>query len=440
MQPIEQHFEGDDEIAAEASTLPELAQAALSNRCVAFVGKLGGMNRRQARQLVRQSGGQMVESIDDRVDLVVVGADQLPSDNFGELLSDAVLNAASHGGLEIISETELWQRMGMVEAESDARRLYTPAMLSDLLNVPISTIRRWQRRGLIVPVRQVNKLSYYDFEEVASARNLAQLISAGESPAVIEAKLLRLAELFPSLRRPLSQLSIIVEGRDVLLRQGEGLIEPGGQLRIDFAALESLPQPDRVRFSTIDVDACLTVPTLRPFEASMSGDEFLAAAIALEDEGKMDEAAEVYRSMMLALGSTSDVCFRLAELLYQQGDLGAARERYYSAIELDEDFVEARASLGCVLVESGQLGLAEAAFHGALDFHPDYPDVHFHLARLLDGQRRTDEARIHWDHFLRLAPKSPWADEARSRLDPNDHSKSLTVDGNIIHAIKADRQ
>ena len=32
-------------------------------------------------------------------------------------------------------------------------------------------------------------------------------------------------------------------GRLILLRHGEGLIEPGGQLRIDFGALESRPEP-----------------------------------------------------------------------------------------------------------------------------------------------------------------------------------------------------
>ncbi len=55
------------------------------------------------------------------------------------------------------------------------------------------------------------------------------------------------------------------------------------------------------------------------------------------------------------------------------------------AIELDEDFVEARSNLGCVLEEQGETALAEAAFRGALEYHPDYADAHYHLAKLLDG-------------------------------------------------------
>ena len=98
------------------------------------------------------------------------------------------------------------------------------------------------------------------------------------------------------------------------------------------------------------------------------------------------------------------------------GILSAARERYYVAIELDEDFVEARSNLGCVLAEQGDLALAEAAFRGALEFHPDYADAHYHLARLLDHAHRAAEAARHWQLFMNLAPASPWADEARDRM------------------------
>ena len=62
------------------------------------------------------------------------------------------------------------------------------------------------------------------------------------------------------------------------------------------------------------------------------------------------------------------------------------------AVELDEDYVEARANLGCVLAETGQRELAVAAFEGALRYHPDYADVHYHLARTLDELHRRDEA------------------------------------------------
>jgi tetratricopeptide (TPR) repeat protein len=83
---------------------------------------------------------------------------------------------------------------------------------------------------------------------------------------------------------------------------------------------------------------------------------------------------------------------------------------------LDEEYVEARANLGCVLAELGDHEMAVAAFQGALQSHPDYPDVHFHLAKTLDELNRQEEALDHWREFLDLAPESPWGDLARQRL------------------------
>lgn len=389
----------------------------LAEKRVAFVGKLGGINRREARQLVRAQGGTLVERPAATVDLIVIGADELPLGEHDELLDEETRRAAAEGRLEIIAETQLWQRLGLVESEQSVRRLYTPAMLAELLDVPVATIRRWHRRGLIVPAREVHRLPYFDFQEIATARRLAELVAAGVSPASIERKLAELSRFVPEIERPLAQLSVIVEGRQLLLRQGEGLIEPGGQLRIDFDSVESARTHD-----DDDESVAATLPAIRwpaPGSASASGTspaEMLHLAAELEDTGQLSAAAEVYRAVLAAAGPRAEVCFQLAELLYRLGDVTAARERYYMAVELDEDYVEARANLGCVLAETGQPDLAIAAFEGALAYHRDYPDVHYHLARTLDELGRGSDADQHWREFLTLAPNSPWADEAQARL------------------------
>jgi tetratricopeptide (TPR) repeat protein len=384
----------------------------IADRRIAFVGKLGSMNRREARDLVRRHNGTMLERVDETVDLIVIGADVLPLGEKSELLDDWVIQANADGRIRVINETQFWQELGMVEPELDIGRLYTPAMLAGLLDLPLSTIRRWHRRGLITPTRQVNKLAYFDFQEVASARRIARLIASGATPQSIETKLSRLAGLYPNLQRPLSQLSVIVEGRNLLLRQGEGLIEPGGQMRIDFDSLGIV----ETEFDSSHVLSIETAAESFSLDQLATPDEFIRAAIDFEDEDDSEAAIEVYRALSLAFGPSADTCFRIAELLYQQTDLPGARERYFMAVELDDSFVEARASLGCVLVEMGQTQLALAAFHGALEHHADYPDVHFHLARLLDEMDQPGQAEPHWQTFLDLAPKSPWAEEARQRL------------------------
>lgn len=387
----------------------------LSGRRVGFVGKLGGVTRKEAFQLVRDLGGVPLEQLTAQVDLIVIGADQFPLDDIS-LLDESIREAAGAGSIEVLDETEMWQRLGMVEPESNVRQLYTPAMLAELLGVSVAVIRRWHRRKLIMPAREVHRLPYFDFTEVATAQRLAQLVAAGASPRAIEKKLEQLARFVPGVERPLAQLSVIVEGRQLLLRQGEGLVEPGGQLRIDFAALEEA----EVEPASAEVHApegnILSFPDSDDSLENGSPDDLVARAALLEDEGRLSEAIDTYRTALAFGGPRPEVCFHLAEALYRSGDVSAARERYYMAIELDEEYVEARANLGCVLAETGQDILAIAAFEGVLRYHDDYPDAHYHLARALDRQQQPDEAEYHWRRFLTLSPGSPWADEARDRV------------------------
>lgn len=433
--------------------------AGLEGLRVAIVGRLAGMSRRDAQKLLRSKGAVPVDPTDANVGLVVLGEggalaamDELAAAGAaGELLRRAV----ESGRVQTCTETQLWQRLGLVEEDATVRRLYTPAMLADLLGVAVSVVRRWHRRGLIRPVREVCRLPYFDFQEVLTARKLAAMLAGGMSPQAIERKLKALARLVPDVERPLAQLALIVQDKELLLREGGGLIDSSGQMRIDF---ESMPEEDAGEDPSQPPTLPLAVPLHPRDVAEHTGDkvrdrrvqgpvsrtqaaeaapqtsqgpkhgaeplppaptdakQLCALAMALEDEERLLEAADAYRAALAAGGPTADLCFRLAEVLYRLGHVEAACERYYMALELDEEFVEARANLGCVLAEMGRLELAAAAFEGALRFHPDYADVHYHLAQVLDDLGQTAAAHSHYRRFLALAPASPWASMASERL------------------------
>lgn len=425
---------------------------------VAIVGRLAGMARRDAQKLLRTQGAIPVEVSDADLDLLVVGegggaltaVDELTA---GGVAGERLRQAVENGRVRTCTESQLWQRLGFVEDESVARRLYTPAMLADLLGVPLAVVRRWHRRGLIRPVREVCRLPYFDFQEVLTARKLAAMLAGGMSPQAIERKLAALARLVPNVERPLAQLAVIVQDKELLLRDGGGLVDSTGQMRLDFdqppaeqalggsAQATTLPLISRARLDSLDGGTADLVcepgeerlPVLSspppsstlglaaadqpsaPLEQADPG-TLARQAMALEDEERLAEAADAYRAALAAGGPTADLCFRLAEVLYRLGQLQAACERYYMALELDEEFVEARANLGCVLAEIGRLDLAAAAFEGALRFHPDYADVHYHLGQVLDQLGQWAAAGTHYRRFLALAPASPWASMARQRL------------------------
>ena len=205
----------------------------------------------------------------------------------------------------MITETQLWQRLGLVEAQQDIHRLYTPAMLADLLGVPVAVIRRWHRRGLIVPAREVRRLPYFDFQEVATARRLADLLAAGVSPQAIEKKLAAFARCLPGVGRPLAQLSVIVHGKEILLAARRRAGRAGRAIALRFRRLGG---PNRTRRAGR--------------AAAVAPEQMCRLAAELEEDGQLAAAAEMYRAAMAATGPKAEICFQVAELLYRLGDLG----------------------------------------------------------------------------------------------------------------------
>lgn len=310
-----------------------------------------------------------------------------------------------------------------VDADADAmaiQRLYTPAMLAELVGVSVAAIRRWERRGTLRPVKVMQRLSHFDFEEVGVARRLAQLLAAGCSLRTVDRRLAEIARLLPESERPLADPRVVVEGRRLFLRLGDDLAEPGGQLLLDFDECEASDGGDAL-------PATISISVGQGTAKGGGGnslqeliDQLQQEAIDWEDEGRLDRAAESYRTLLMAAGPQPEFHFALADVLYRANDLNAARERYYSALEIDEEYVEARASLGCVLAETGELELAAATLEGALQYTADFADVHYHLANVLDRLDRPADALGHWRTFLDLAPESPWAAAARDRLSAAD--------------------
>ena len=69
----------------------------LAGERVALVGKLAGMSKRDAQQLVRQQGGMALDRADASATLVVVGEYELPPADEPDELSPQVREAAEQG-------------------------------------------------------------------------------------------------------------------------------------------------------------------------------------------------------------------------------------------------------------------------------------------------------------------------------------------------------
>lgn len=389
----------------------------LENKRIGLLGKLGAMTRKEACQWLKQHQATVSDKLSGELDLVVIGADELPDDDIQAMLNEKLRERIRLGTTTLIHEHDLWTALGILDDPSQ-KQLYTPAMVASLIKTRVSAVRRWHRIGLLPSIKVAHKLPYFDFEQVQCAKQIAAWTAQGANVTDLKKQLDEFGDRIAN--RSLIDLDIRIDGRRILLYDDGKLIGSHGQLHLNFE------EPEEPHNDPAEPNILVMIPSgsstglLDPRQSEDQGpwtrDSMLAAAEELEDAGRIEEAIEWHRVILAKYGPNAEIVFGLGELLLRAGEIHAARERFYNAIEIDEDFVEARASLGCVLAETGQIDLAIAAFEGALAKDDRYPDVHYHLARSLDELGRSDDATKHWLRFLQLSPQSPWADEALERL------------------------
>ena len=400
-----------------ATDTASVNDAPLAGKRVVLLGTLGGFTKRESNQLLKRAGARVLDAYSNQAQLIVIGNDYEDLDQWLDS-DDGLRTSIDVGDTTLLHENELWELIAHRADDGSVGQLYTPAMLAELLDVSVRTVRRWCRAGLIQPVKEVLNLPYFDYTELAAARQLAKWGKEGATVHSIQRQLAALAELAPTVGRPIQQLAITAEGKQLLMRHGSTLVEPTGQFRFSFEeATEEIVSTATLSIEQFNARGSLKVASASPSSAGPTTlDEMIEQAVLAEDQNELAVAIDWYRTALAAFGPNADVNFQLAELLYRQGDSSAARERYYMALEINSGLVEARANLGCVLAECGEHELAVAAFEGTLQQFADYADVHFHLARALDDLGQTSKANNHWQRFLELAPASPWAEEAQHRL------------------------
>lgn len=389
---------------------------------ISFTGTLASMTHRQAMELAEQHGGQSSQHVSHQTTLLVVGEEGWPLEADGRIsvkLDQARQLHDKGEPVRILSESE-WLALLNVDPPDRKQQLYTPAMLSQLLNISVHEIRRWERAGLIKPAKKVFRLSYFDFQEVTGARRLYELAQSGVKLDELAAGLERLRTILPNIDRPLAQLDVLVRGRHLVYRDAAGLIEPTtGQRVFDF----DTPPPCRdgephtiLMHPVTNVEGPDTDPPGQLNRREWTASDWFQEGCRLAEDNEIDAAIEAFRLALIDDPLNPAHHFNLADVLYRQGHPQAAIERFYMTVELDHNFLEAWTQLGCLLDETGQARAAQEAFRVALDLHPDYPDAHFHLAELLERTNRHDDAAEHWRSYLKYDQRGPWAEVARQRL------------------------
>jgi DNA-binding transcriptional MerR regulator len=360
---------------------------------VSYAGQLANLTHDDFVEIVTEQGGRYIRfSNHGNFAAIVIGAAGLPVLPSGEpmaLPSD-----------RLISESEFCSLLN-VQPPCEDDRLYTVAMLSQLMNIPESRINAWVKAGLIKPSRAERGVMRFEFRQAAVARTLVELTAAGVTIDKLRRTLRQLQLKMPDLKEPLQQLTILEHNGPLLVRLESGdLAEVSGQLQLEF---DNQPQPEPVQ--------------LRLVPALTTAADWHEQAVSQERNGLLNEAEDSYRRALMLAGPNGQLSFDLASLLTKRGKIPAAIERYHHVIELEPNRADAWNNLAILLADSADLPSACDAFRRALQITPDDAKLHYNLADALDTLGYVQEAAPHWRAYLHYDPtNSPWAQHARERL------------------------
>jgi tetratricopeptide (TPR) repeat protein len=271
-----------------------------------------------------------------------------------------------------------------------------------ILQISSHQLQGWERAGLI-PQRQT-----YSFQDLGQLRILRALREEDVSAASIRHSVMAMKAV-AGMDNPLLEACVIRTGTRLAFRHRGAMVDPiRRQLLFDFERV------DRIDPSSAGSDL---YSLRRPGVALPSGvqDRFLAAVQA-EEAGERQRAILLYKEILEIDPEYAAAYINMGTILFHQRNYALAEELYRRATVADPSYVLAYFDLGNVLDELLRLDESIAAYLQAVTLAPRYADAHYNLALAFErkGQRRN--ALRHWQAYIRLDNRGPWADHARGQI------------------------
>jgi tetratricopeptide (TPR) repeat protein len=127
-------------------------------------------------------------------------------------------------------------------------------------------------------------------------------------------------------------------------------------------------------------------------------------AIALVNQGRLDEAEAFCRKLIATDTSDPSIYNILGILSNQRGELQFAIACYNSALQLNPASPEAHYNLGNALKKQGNLDAAIISYKNSLQLKPTWPEAHYNLGVALQERDDLDGAIISYQRAIKLKP------------------------------------
>lgn len=273
---------------------------------------------------------------------------------------------------------------------------YTLRHIEAMLGLDRRAVAALVAAGYVQPTRGPRNEHRFTFQDVVLLRTAHELRAASIAPRRLLQSLRRLRARLPA-ELPLSGLRIRAVGADVVVKEGDALWEAqSGQLLLDLevapaaagsvallrarGAADAAPAPDADDwFSRAQaVEAADAQAAAQGYRKALQADPrheqaYLNLGALLCDEGRCDEAVQLYDDALRNGAETALVHFNRAIALEDQGDDRAALVSYERCLALD----------------------------------PALADAHYNAARLHERLGHPQRALRHYSAYRRLAAPAP---------------------------------
>jgi tetratricopeptide (TPR) repeat protein len=304
---------------------------------------------------------------------------------------------------------------------------YSRQDVQRILQISAHQLQGWERAGLI------SQQQCYAFQDLGQLRILRALREDDVPAASIRHSILAMKAV-AGMANPLLEARLVRTGARLAFRHHGSVVDPiRRQLLFDF---EKYDRPGIEWRSTVDSGAAASDPLVFwntiPASSRMIQDLFLTAVQA-EESGEKHRAIDLYREILELEPDYAPASINLGTLHFHLRQYQQAEEYYRRATIADPTYVLAYFDLGNVLDELARMDEAIAAYKQAVTLAPGYADAHYNLALAYERKGQHRPALRHWQCYVRLDSRGPWADHARSQIRKLLRREKLTI------ASRADR-
>ena len=142
----------------------------------------------------------------------------------------------------------------------------------------------------------------------------------------------------------------------------------------------------------------------------------LLLATTLENQGRLDEAAAVYQTMVESKPDDPALLAKLAELYEKAGQEQKAAETYQAMVKLKPGDAGLHLKLAEYYEKNGQKAAAMDMYQRVAELSPKNVEVRLKLAGWYEKSGRRQEAKDMYDKILAMSPNNRAAAEGRLRL------------------------